>query len=60
MESKYSEKHWMGEEKLKKVHPEDNLFYFLSQVLGDLSFSKLSWFPSSNQIVVHSFSSIVA
>lgn len=30
--SKYSEKHGMGEEKLEEVLPEDNVFYFLSQV----------------------------
>lgn len=50
----------MGEEKLEKVLLEDNLFYFLSQVRTNLSFSKLSWFPSSNQIVAYSFSLIVA
>lgn len=60
MESKYSEKHGMGEEKLGQVLPEDDLFYFFRQVWVDLRLSKLSWFLSSNQIVAHSFSFIVA
>lgn len=49
-----------GKKNLRKSFLKINLFSFLSQVWADLSFSKLSWFPSSNQIVVHSFSVIVA
>lgn len=57
--SKYSEKHGMGEEKLEEVLPEIMCSIFFLKSEG-ICFSKLSWFPSSNQIVAHSFSFIVA
>lgn len=68
MVSKYSEKHGMAGKKLRKkivlsgetLKVVDQAHHVLSPVLVDLSFSKIFWFPASNQVVACSFSFIVA